>query len=68
MGTSIDMQYHIKAFAAQQPIHSSMQMVLESHAHKPIGLRSWSETLMYLVPAGQQDLSIALLSGLSAVR
>lgn len=34
--TSISMQSHIEAFAAQQPTHNSMQMVLESHANKLI--------------------------------
>ena len=49
-----------------------MQMVLESHAHKLIGLHSWSEKYMYLVLYDcssyhdQLDLSVALISGLSA--
>jgi len=61
--TSISMQSHIEAFAAQQPTHNSMQMVLESHAYELFGLHSWSHkhSALFLTSAapGQPGIILA---------
>ena len=67
------MQSRINALAAQQPTHTCMQLVLESRANELVGLHTWSETHMYLIPYNcssyhdQQGFSTALVSGLDAV-